>query len=126
MKRILKLIVIIMILAIMIICLLGIFGKFNGTWDKLEHELKSRGQDFYEKFYYVNLDDDIENKKTILKNFDDGIIVTLENLLLYDDTDIELIESSSCNYQQTKVIIWPREPYGSEDYDIEVVLSCNF
>lgn len=117
--------------AIIVIILL-IFFVFSGNKEKemspetLENKLEKVGTDFYEKYYYSNLK--AENKLDQLANFkDSGIkidITNLELLITIDQAVKDQLENDKCDLDQTKIIIYPKEPYGEKDYIMELELSC--
>ncbi len=99
---------------------------------KLENELKEIGKDFYENFYY----DIVVNNNGVeqISKFNSvGIKVNLDNLQRYKNENADKIKDfvnpktkEECNKEETKVIIYPQDPYGKENYTMEVQLSCGF
>ena len=98
---------------------------------KLETELKEMGKGFYEDFYYdlVVNSNGVEN----IKKFEStGIKVDLDNLSRQNDANKEKVKdfvndkNEECNKANTKVIIYPKDPYGKTDYKLEVQLDCGF
>ncbi len=114
-----------------------VFSKMDfGNKTNLKTSLKEMATDFYENFYY----DQIEqlgngevDKADYLKEFSTvGIKISLENLEEYDDgkylSDIAKFVNNKtkepCNKYNTKATIYPKEPYGKTDYEIEINLEC--
>lgn len=84
--------------------------------------LKTAGESFYENFYYKQIKSD---QASYLKNFEYiGIKISLENLERVETSLTSINSLSSCNKQKTKVIIYPKAPFGRKDYIIEVELDC--
>ena len=111
-----------------------------------DSKLYELGVDFYENFYYKDCGQGDDNKRiNFLKQYKDkGIKVSLDNILRYYVTtnkymnsinsDLNLsvydrvnkiVSESFSNYDldNTKVVIYPKEPYGEKDYTIEVEIK---
>lgn len=103
---------------------------------ELKGYLNDMGKDFYTTFYYKQIsngksDEEIQNYLSKFKDI--GIKVSLTGLSEYNaggnDAIIEKFKNESneeCNRTNTKVIIYPKEPYTKTDYVLETVLDCNF
>lgn len=97
---------------------------------KLRKDLEEMGADFYENYYYeTNGDNDEERKEFVKKYREMGIKIDLDNLSK-SDSDIvkenkDEFKKYDCDKTDTKIIIYPKEPYGKEDYKIEVELQCS-
>lgn len=91
----------------------------------LEEQLKKIGKQFYENYYYSNLSSEEYAK---LANFsNNGIridITNLEVIISLDDSIKNQLEKDNCDFDQTKIVIYPKEPYGKQDYSVELELSC--
>lgn len=103
--------------------------------NNLKKKLENEGKKFYEKFYFNN-----EELKSLgedeIKNFlkaykDKGLKISLYTLSTYDREDDSFINQfvnpktkKPCDQNETKVIIYPKEPFDSKSYKIEVELSC--
>ncbi|MGN1337228.1 MAG: hypothetical protein ACI4WW_02010 [Candidatus Coprovivens sp.] len=103
--------------------------------EKLSATLEELGKDFYEKFYYPQVGSDDSSRATFLEKFSEiGIKVNLDNLSRYNGENVEekVAEfkneetGEECDKENTKVTIYPKAPYGSSDYTIEVKLICGF
>ena len=121
------------VLVVVIILCIFVFGN-SGERKKneLENELKALGKDFYENFYYdlVVRDNGVE---TISKYSLIGIKVNLDNISRCTTCNTESIKKfvnpktkKECDMNESKAIIYPKEPYGKTDYTIEAELSCGF
>lgn len=111
-----------------------VLSKDNAK-NNLEDTLISMGRDFYENYYYDKTGKNDDERKDFLKKFEkQGIKINLDNLGRYDSsTNKEKLKEfvnptteESCNYQNTKAIIYPKGNFGKTDYDIEVILDCGF
>lgn len=104
--------------------------------DKLNGYLNELGKSFYEDYYYDAVESKNEDAKRefLLKFSEIGIKVNLDNLSRYNGDGVEEkvkefkneAKNEDCNDKDTKVIIYPKEPYGKTDYEIEAVLECGF
>lgn len=114
-------------------------GKDN-TQKLLENRLRELAKEFYEVKYYPNLINQTTNevmndeeKKSFVERFKEtGITIDLDSLARLFGEKKEAIleefknEDKACNYENTKIMIKPKEPYGITSYDIEVSLDCGF
>lgn len=121
-----------------------LFGKSHALPNQeevLENKMKELAKDFYENRYYPGLTDpktnkpksDDEKKDTVKKYKDTGITISLAAIVrLYSDEDKENIlnefknEDKDCDYSKTNVVIYPKDPYTIDSYDVKVNLSCGF
>lgn len=112
-----------------VVCAILFIPKSNKA--KLEAELKEMGKGFYEDFYY----DLVVNSNGVdsIKKFENtGIKVDLDNLSRQNDANKEKVKdfvndkNEECNKANTKVIIYPKDPYGKTNYQLEVQLDCGF
>lgn len=132
-KKTLAIVVAVLIVVILVV-LLVVFGKKNNE-KELESSLNKMGASFYENFYYEQIGSSADDRTSLLSKFSTiGIKIDLENLGRYNDgefkKDIKEFKNSltgeKCNQTKTKVIIYPKSPYGKTDYKIETELSCGF
>lgn len=114
--------------AIIIIIFMSIF-IYNNSKTKskttVEDTLVSLGKDFYENTYY----DLLEDKKLVLSAFvDSGLNINLTNLdatINFDDEVMKTFKNKNCDFEKTKVLIYPKDPFGKTDYTIKVELKCS-
>lgn len=102
----------------------------------LTNELTEMGEKFYTTFYYdqISTGKNYAEVKTYLAKYKDiGIKVSLTDLSQYNSTEndekIEKFKNENgeqCNWENTKVIIYPKDPYTKTDYTTEAILDCNF
>ena len=123
---------------IVVIVLVLIFNPFGGKNKKIEKQLTARleelGKNFYENYYYNQLGKDDDAKKEFVKGYaHGGIKIDLANIARTNTTEADKIiaefknaNGDACDTSESKVIIYPKEPYGSKDYTIKVHLECNF
>ena len=115
------------------IILLVVFAS-NNQEKELTKELETIGRNFYEDFYYSQIGENDEERATFLSKYSTiGIKVDLENLArTLDNKDEELAKfvnkktKQSCHLTNSKVTIYPQDPYGKSDYKIDVTLDCGF
>lgn len=132
-KKTLAIVMAVLIVVILVV-LLVVFGKKSNE-KELESSLNKMGSSFYENFYYEQIGSSADDRTSLLSKFSTiGIKIDLENLGRYNDgefkKDIKEFKNSltgeKCNQTKTKVIIYPKSPYGKTDYKIETELSCGF
>ncbi len=142
----------VLVVAIVALVLVPTFS-LNKAEKTMKNRLNDIGVTFYEDFYFKSAGNGDEGKrKEFLGRFSDiGIKVSLENLLRYyvttdkykeldianiDATVTERVEALkkawfedknyNCDVDNTKVIIYPKDPFGEKDYKIELVNVCGF
>lgn len=134
MKDILKkrsLIVVFIIILVLIIAISLVFGFTNhnrpsnedNKTESLNTILTNLGKKFYEENYYSRLD----NKDKLADFQESGLNVSITNLEVILPLDEEIkrsLDDRKCNLDNTKIVIYPREPYGIKDYNIKVELVC--
>ena len=112
-------------------------GKVGGSQeDKLSKSLTKMGEEFYTEFYYKQISQNksaAEVAENLEKFKDIGIKINLDNLARYKDgankEEIAKFKNSNgkeCNVQSTRAIIYPKSPYGKNDYTVKVELDCGF
>lgn len=97
--------------------------------EKANNKLNDLGGVFYSHYYDSVEETSKENTKNVISNYKDvGFTITLKDLKLYLDTykieDYSALDD--CNEEQTKVTVYPVEPFGKEDYNVRVILECPF
>ena len=124
--------------AVAIVLVAGIILLFvfnGGNQEKeLTKELETVGRKFYEDFYYSQIGENDEERAKFLSKYSTiGIKVDLENLLrTVENKDEETAKfknkktNESCHMTNSKITIYPQDPYGKNDYKIDVVLDCGF
>ena len=105
---------------------------YGGTREqKIERKLKKMAKSFYEDYYYdLLVEQKGSNDQAIvyLSNFaDTGLKISFDSLKLYYDENAKMnyTELADCNENATKVIIYPKSPYGNKDYTMKVQLACD-
>lgn len=121
------------VLVAAIVCLL-IFFVFNSNKNQLTNVLESEGRSFYEEFYYKQVGKDDKERATFLAKYATiGIKIDLDNLSRTSSDKEDLLSKfvnkktgEKCNANNTKITIYPQDPYGQKDYKIETSLDCGF
>ncbi len=89
-----------------------------------DHKLFTLGTEFYEGFYWNDCGKNGDNyRKEYLDKFKDiGIKVNIDNLIRYNSDDQEALEYYFSDYDtvETRVIFYPKKPYGVKDYTIKL------
>lgn len=124
------------VLAVIVAIVLGIviFSKKSNE-KQLEGYMKELASSFYEDFYWKGAGNTDAAKAEFLGKYaESGIKIDLDNLSRYNGEKVEELVSKmvngktkkECNRENTKVTIYPKEPYGKSDYTVEVTLDCGF
>ena len=119
---------------IIIVLIFVIVKCVNNPKAKTTKSVKEMGKAFYTEYYYKELSNGKSKKELsdILSKFKDkGIKISINNLSLYKSGIYkERIESMrkdfKCDGKNTKAIIYPKSPYGKNDYKIDIELQCKF
>ena len=122
---------------VLVVVLGVVFAVKNGNSQEkvLSNKLEQLGTDFYENFYYKQIGETKDARAEFLAKFKDiGIKVNLDNLIRHnteesDELKKEFVNSKTneaCDTNNTKVVIYPKDPYNEKDYKIEVILECGF
>lgn len=122
------------VLAIIVLILILLLYKKDNK-KELENSLSEMGKNFYENFYYEQIGSSTDERNNLLAKFTTiGIKIDLENLGRYNNGEFgkdikEFVNNKTkkkCSRTNTKVIIYPKSPYGKTDYKIETELDCGF
>lgn len=122
------------IVVVVAVVLLLVFVVFKDNKSVLTNELENAGKNFYENFYYNQVGSNESEKKDFLSRYATiGIKIDLENLARTSENQDELLSKfvnkktgQECNKANTKVTIYPKDPYGQKDYTIESTIDCGF
>ena len=118
--------VILLAIILIIVLFFFVFNKEKEmSVETLEDKLEKVGIDFYENYYYPNLTD--EQKEALVNFKENGLRIDITNLevLVTIEEDVKnQLEKDQCDFDQTKIAIYPKEPYGQKDYTIKLELSC--
>lgn len=124
------------VLVIIVIAVAGMLLLEKGDNKKeLEKNLTEMGRDFYENFYYDQIGGSADERTSLLSRFTTvGIKIDLDNLGRYNNGEYKdkISEFTNkktkekCSKTNTKVIVYPKSPYGKTDYKIETELDCGF
>lgn len=124
------------VLVVIIIAVLVIFSikVFFNTERKLTKKITNMSKEYYANYY----DQLAENRskediKKVLSKFTSiGIKINLENLSNFSEgkykKEVKEFKNGDkkCDTNNTKAIVYPQEPYGKNDYKIEIELDCGF
>ncbi len=135
-KKIILIIIIIVLMLFTIMVTKSVKAKKMREENKLYTTLNQVATDFYKDYYYkIVLGSDEESrlhKAEYLKEV--GINISLRELAKYKINDEDSILSQfknyktheNCDYDKTKISIYPQEPYGESDIRIETNIVCGF
>lgn len=93
-----------------------IFILYNISKDnKVKEKVSVIAEKFYEETYYQTIN------KDILKEFtENGIIISLEELIEYEEEAKE--DYKEYDMSKSNIKIYPKKPYNKEDYIIKIKL----
>lgn len=134
-----KNIIIALVGAIIIVALAIVLGMLfmnkNNNQKELEKSLEEMGRDFYENFYYDQIGGSADERTSLLSKFTTvGIKIDLDNLGRYNNGEYKEKISEfknkktkeKCSKTDTKVVVYPKSPFGKTDYKMEIELECGF
>ena len=130
-----KIVYIALIVLVVVIAGIGITFAFSGNEEKkLTSELETLGKNFYENFYYEQIGSNDEERANFLSKYSTiGIKVDLDNLARTLDNKDEVLAKfvnsktkQECNKTNSKITIYPQDPYGKSNYKLEVTLDCGY
>lgn len=107
---------------------------YNNPKNKLNRSIKYMGKDFYTNYFYNTLKEGRSNKELseVLERYKDtGIKINLKNLSQFDSSKYKeeidnMVENNKCIDTKTRAVIYPKAPYGKDNYKIKIELNCNF
>jgi len=124
------------IVVVALVAVVSVFLMKKGDNKKeLEKSLEEMGRDFYENFYYDQIGGSADERTSLLSKFTTvGIKIDLDNLGRYNNGEYKEKISEftnkktkeKCSRTDTKVIVYPKSPYGKTDYTVETELDCGF
>ena len=104
---------------------------YGGTVEqKIERKLNKMTKSFYEDYYYDLLVDSKGSKEeaiNYLKQYEKiGLKISYDSLKVYYDQKgyMNYTILKDCDENETKVLIYPKNPYGKKDYKTSFKLSC--
>ena len=135
-KFIIIAIAVLAIIILTIILCVTVKGK-SSEQERLTASLKELGVDFYENFYYNQTGTEEKTRTEFLEKYKDlGIKVSLSSLARYkqaNNSEENVLEKfvnsktkEACDADSSKVVIYPKSPYGKTDYYIDAILVCGF
>ena len=95
--------------------------------------LEALGKIYYEENWHPSVVSELPNSyESFIEDYyaTDGIKIDVGDFFnLYPDTDFKIFYNPEkkivCNFQETYINIYPKMPYGKENYSINVVLQCD-
>lgn len=116
---------------LIVIFVLVVLILFLSKKPRLESDFKHLGKDFYSGYYYKQISKSKTEKevKSFLDDFKEiGIKVSLANIETYNgkgnEKIIKKLKSAKCDENKSVVTIYPKKPYGKNDFTVKVKLSC--
>lgn len=124
------LVIIVLILALV----LSNFNKKKVTeQERLTNYLENKATNFYQNDYYSQVSEITEDMPTFLANFQEegismSINVLIDNGVITEDEAKENMKNkdndTKCDYDNTKAVIYPEEPYKKDSYKVRIQLDC--
>ena len=127
-----KVIICIGVIALIIIISLFIVIWNNGSKndnsinskDKIEKELVKVGKKYYDEILYPIAKESEDYLPTYASKGIKNTLNSLKDVITFNEELTKALENKECNYDNTSVIIYPSEPYGTSNYKVEVELDC--
>lgn len=98
---------------------------------RLSNDFQMLGQNFYTDFYYKQVSTGKSEKEVsnFLSQFKEiGIKVSLGNIEKYNTEEnnkkIKKLEKAKCSKTDSIITIYPKSPYGKNDYTLKINLKC--
>ena len=123
-------IIILVIIGVLIGIGVGIIVLINtkGFKEKLiNRELRAMTEEFY-GYYYDDYSGELSVKENMAKFKDSGLSINLGDLKIYLESRTGKKYNSKrlekCDVSKTRVIIYPKDPYGKKDIFLKFESSC--
>lgn len=127
-----ELLIIIGVVVILVGIILFVLINTDGE-KKLKDKLETLATDYYENNYYDKISSDEATRKQILEKFaSTGFTINLNSLSRYEQFTEQVKEfvnsetDEECDKEKTTITIYPKDPYGKEDYEVKVNLVCGY
>ena len=131
------LLVLVVVIVIAALAVAAIFILKDNSAKQAENErtahMENLGREFYTELFYKQLAESRSKDKLVefLKKYEEtGVNTTLDNLSRTANKENQkkvktlLSDKHKCNSEKTKVFIYPKAPYGKNDFTLKVELSC--
>lgn len=127
--------VLILVIVLLIVFLGGNKNKKLTQEEEMKEYLETKVKNFYENNYYDQMSQLSGDIKSFLVNFENDGIPMSVNVLLeqralkQSEVDEKLVNKETkekCNLDETKVILYPQEPFSKTSYKLETIVSCGF
>lgn len=113
---------------LIIISIINLILTKNGSNSNMEGIIESFAKIYYEDYYYPNVTSGYnEDYKVVLQNDSvNGIKLNLREIVNTFDVEPKnfYTDGNYCDFLKTYALIYPKSPYGKEDYEIKVITSC--
>lgn len=103
--------------------------------EKLEDLFETMVIEYYENFYYNQIGKTQEERELFLNKYKStGIQINLDSLSRYNsevnnkriEEFVNLDTNKKCDLINTISIIYPKEPFNKDSYEIKIKLNCGF
>ena len=135
-KRLLTIIGAILIIIFIAIVITSVVSKKSREEKKLYDKLDTIVKEYYKDYYYQVVMGSSESLRLYnAKNLSEtGIKVTLRQIANSKGNDANSVLSqfknyktkNDCDYDNTKITIYPQDPFGNEDMKYESTIVCGF
>ena len=92
--------------------------------DDIKSELIKVGKKYYDETLYPIAKDSEDYLPTYTEKGIKNTLTSISTVVTFSDELTKALKSNECNYDNTKIIIYPSEPFGTNDYRVEVELDC--
>ena len=126
------------IVVLIVIILSIVIGNSNkkelSEKERLTNYLEKKAKNFYQNDYYQQVSKLTDDMQVFLSNFEKegismSINILIENGVITEEEAKENMKNkdnnTKCDYDNTKAVIYPKEPYEKTSYDIRIQLDCD-
>ena len=113
-----------------IIMLMFTFYSIGNRTNKFIEESHKLGEDFYIQYFYdsqAQAHDEIKFKNMLQENSEKGFQVSINTMLAVEQVDSsarKYFAKSSCDLDESFVIIYPISEFEKDDFKIKVLYDC--
>ena len=120
---------IIVIIFLIIILTIGIIfiKKDEIKEEKNDYELEiiNIGRKYYKESFYPTIDDALKDLQEFSENGLNFDLKTLNEFQSFSGQLKNYLNKQKCNYENSKIFIYPEPSFKDNDFDIELYLDCN-
>ena len=96
----------------------------NKSQDEIKNELVKLGKNYYDEILYPVAKDSEDYLPAYVNKGIKNTLTSLKDVVTFSEDLTKTLKDNECNYDNTKIVIYPNEPFGTNDYKVEVELDC--